>query len=54
MTSDISIVWLGTIASLLAGLASGVGALGVFLVRTLTHKLQDGMLASAAGVMLAA
>lgn len=51
MTSDISIVWLGTIASLLAGLASGVGALGVFLVRTLTHKLQDGMLASAAGVM---
>lgn len=54
MTSDISIVWLGTMASLLAGLASGVGALGVFLVRTLTHKLQDGMLASAAGVMLAA
>ncbi len=54
MTSDISIVWLGTIASLLAGLASGVGAMGVFLVRTLTHKLQDGMLASAAGVMLAA
>ncbi|MEC7377027.1 MAG: ZIP family metal transporter, partial [Pseudomonadota bacterium] len=54
MTSDISIVWLGTLASLFAGLATGVGALAIFLVRTVTHKLQDGMLAAAAGVMLAA
>ncbi len=54
MTSDISIVWLGTLASLFAGLATGVGALAIFLIRTVSHKLQDGMLASAAGVMLAA
>lgn len=54
MTSDISIVWLGALASLLAGLASGVGALAVFFLRTLTDRLQDSMLAAAAGVMLAA
>ncbi len=54
MTTDISIVWLGTLASLLAGLATGVGALGIFLVHTVSHRLRDGMLASAAGVMLAA
>ena len=54
MSPDISIVWLGALASLFAGLATGVGALAIFLVRTISHKLQDGMLASAAGVMLAA
>lgn len=54
MTADLSIVWLGTLASLCAGLATGVGALAIFLVRTISHRLQDGMLASAAGVMLAA
>lgn len=54
MTSDISIVWLGTLASLFAGLATGVGALAIFFIRTITHRLQDAMLASAAGVMLAA
>ncbi len=54
MTSTLSIVWLGALASLLAGLASGVGALAVFFVRTLSERLQDSMLAAAAGVMLAA
>jgi ZIP family zinc transporter len=54
MTTEISVVWLGALASLCAGLATGVGALAIFLVRTVSHKLQDGMLASAAGVMLAA
>ncbi|MDX1818296.1 MAG: ZIP family metal transporter [Marinobacter sp.] len=54
MSADFSIVWLGSLASLFAGLATGIGALAVFVIRTLTHKLQDGMLAAAAGVMLAA
>ncbi|MBW4934022.1 ZIP family metal transporter [Marinobacter sp. F4206] len=54
MDTDISIVWLGTLASLLAGLASGLGALAVFFLRTVTDRLQDSMLAGAAGVMLAA
>lgn len=54
MTTEISVVWLGALASLCAGLATGVGALAIFLVRTVSHRLQDGMLASAAGVMLAA
>ncbi|WP_273208400.1 ZIP family metal transporter [Marinobacter subterrani] len=54
MTSDIGIVWLGTLASLFAGLATGVGALAIFLVRSVSHRLRDGMLAAAAGVMLAA
>ncbi|MBB5321989.1 ZIP family metal transporter [Marinobacter oulmenensis] len=54
MPGDLSIVWLGTLASLFAGLATGVGALAIFMVRTITHRLQDGMLAAAAGVMLAA
>ncbi|WP_150910141.1 ZIP family metal transporter [Marinobacter halotolerans] len=54
MLGDISVVWLGSIASLLAGLGTGVGALGVFAVRRLTPSLQDGMLSAAAGVMLAA
>lgn len=54
MTSDINIVWLGALASLLAGLASGLGALAIFFLRTLSARLQDSMLAAAAGVMLAA
>lgn len=54
MFGDLSVVWMGTIASLLAGLGTGVGALGVFAVRRLTPALQDGMLSAAAGVMLAA
>lgn len=54
MTPDISIVWLGALASLAAGLATGIGALAVFFVKELSDRLQDSMLAAAAGVMLAA
>ncbi|MFP3977654.1 MULTISPECIES: ZIP family metal transporter [Marinobacter] len=54
MTADISIVWLGALASLLAGLATSIGALAVFFVKDLSARLQDYMLAGAAGVMLAA
>lgn len=54
MLEEPNIVWLGFIASLLAGMGTGLGALGVFLVRGLSDRLADGLLSAAAGVMLAA
>lgn len=54
MLTDMSPVWTGTVASLLAGMGTGVGALGVFLVRRLSDRLEDALLSAAAGVMLAA
>ena len=52
--ADTNIILIGFLASLLAGLGTGVGALGVFFVRTLSDKMEDGMLSAAAGIMLAA
>jgi len=49
-----SIVWMGFFGSLLAGLLTGVGALGVFLFRALSPRIEDGLLSFAAGIMLAA
>lgn len=54
MLSSLDVVWLGFTASLLAGLCTGLGALGVFAVRRLSAALEDGMLSFAAGIMLAA
>ena len=54
MTTGADIVWLGFLGSLLAGLGTGVGGLGVFAVRTLSPKLEDALLSAAAGIMLAA
>ncbi len=54
MDSAANVIWLGFIASLAAGLFTGVGALGVFFVRRLSEKLEDGLLSAAAGIMLAA
>ncbi len=45
---------LGLIASLLAGLATSIGAIPVLFTRRLSPRLYDGMLGFAAGVMLAA
>ncbi|MBD2103670.1 ZIP family metal transporter [Leptolyngbya sp. FACHB-261] len=45
---------LGLLASLLAGMATGVGALPIFFIRDVTQKAQDIMLGFGAGVMLAA
>ena len=42
------------LASLLAGLATGVGALPILFLRKVSHKLRDSLLAFAAGVMVAA
>jgi ZIP family zinc transporter len=46
--------WMGSLASLLAGLGTGVGALGIFLLRRPSERTEDGMLSAAAGIMLAA
>jgi len=45
---------LGTLATIGAGLATGVGALPIFFVRSISDRLLDAMLGFAAGVMLAA
>lgn len=47
-------ILLGSLASLLAGLATGAGALPILLVRRISDQVQDVMLGFAAGVMLAA
>jgi ZIP family zinc transporter len=49
-----NIVWLGSTASLVASLGTGVGALGIFFVRQFSDKTEDILLSSAAGIMLAA
>ena len=54
MQDSAHIIWYGWLASLIAGLATGVGALGIFLVRRISPKLEDVMLSAAAGIMLAA
>ncbi|MBY6204071.1 ZIP family metal transporter [Halomonas denitrificans] len=52
--TNAELIWLGFIASLLAGLGTAVGALGVVAVRRLSPKLEDALLSAAAGIMLAA
>ena len=47
-----SIVLIGFLASVAAGLATGVGALPALFVRRISGKTQDAMLGFAAGVML--
>lgn len=51
---EMSPVLMGTVASLLAGLATAAGALAIFAVRQISDRTQDVMLGFAAGVMLAA
>ena len=48
------IVWLGSVASLAAGLATGAGALPVLFARKVSDRSLDVMLGFSAGVMLAA
>ena len=49
-----NVIWMGFSASLVAGLCSGIGALGVFFIRKLSPRLEDALLSFAAGIMLAA
>lgn len=44
----------GAFASTLAGMCTALGALGVFFVRKLPPQVEDALLSSAAGIMLAA
>lgn len=48
------IIWLGSAASLLAGLATGAGALPVLFAKKVSDRMLDIMLGFSAGVMLAA
>jgi len=48
------IIWLGSVASLVAGLATGAGALPVLFTRRISDRFLDILLGFAAGVMLAA
>jgi ZIP family zinc transporter len=50
----LNIILLGLTASLLAGLATGVGALPILLFKDVSDRLLDVMLGFAGGVMLAA
>lgn len=52
--NNLSIVELGLLASLLAGLATGVGALPAFFMTKISDKVMNALLGGAAGVMLAA
>jgi ZIP family zinc transporter len=52
--SDIPIVYLGLLASLAAGMATGFGALPVMFTTRISQKVQDMLLGFGAGVMLAA
>ncbi len=48
------IIWLGSVASLAAGLATGAGALPVLFIKEISDRFLDVMLGFSAGVMLAA
>lgn len=54
LLSQHDIVIFGLLASLGAGLCTGLGALPIFFSRNISHKMLDTMLGFAAGVMLAA
>ena len=47
--SNLNIIWIGFMASLAAGLATGVGSLPVFFVRDISKKVMDALLGGAAG-----
>lgn len=52
--SQFNLIWLGIIASMAAGLATGIGSIPIFFTKNITRKLLDALLGVAAGVMLAA
>jgi len=49
-----NIIWVGILASLAAGTATGVGSFPIFFTRDVPKKLLDVLLGAAAGIMLAA
>lgn len=51
---SLSLIEAGILASLIAGLATGIGALPIFVVRSVSARLNDALLGVAAGLMLGA
>ena len=49
-----NVIGLGLGASAVAALGTGIGSVGVFFIRRMSQRLEDGMLSLAAGIMLAA
>ena len=41
LASATRLIWLGSFASLVAGLGTGIGALGVFFIRRLSERIED-------------
>jgi ZIP family zinc transporter len=54
MCMSLELIFLGSVASLVAGLATGAGALPVLFAKKVSNRLLDIMLGFSAGVMLAA
>jgi ZIP family zinc transporter len=54
MDMSLDLIFLGSVASLVAGLATGAGALPVLFAKKVSDRLLDIMLGFSAGVMLAA
>lgn len=52
--ASLPLLWVAVLASLIAGLAAGVGALPILFVDRASRRLQDVLLGGAAGIMLAA
>ncbi len=49
-----NVVLMGVVASGCASLGTAAGSLGVFAIRSLSRRMEDGLLSLAAGIMLAA
>lgn len=54
MISFSNIAWEGALASLIAGSATAIGAMAVFVMPGHNQKLKDGLMSFAAGIMLGA
>lgn len=52
--SQFNVIYVGIIASIATGLATGAGAIPIFFTKKISKKLLDSLLGAAAGVMLAA
>ena len=52
--NDTNVILVGFVASMVAGLSTGIGAIPVLFTKNVSHKFLDTMLGFAAGVMLAA
>ncbi|MEM2451093.1 MAG: ZIP family metal transporter, partial [Nitrososphaerota archaeon] len=51
---QIELIQLGILASLVVGLATGIGAVPVLFFKNVSHKITDSALGFAGGVMIAA